>query len=302
VFDTGEIKETKESIKMNDIKTEAAIIYESHLPDALRRAQLYAGDDGFLASMPALLHARVNATYDNIVWNTWFTANSEEVVARTPQGNPVLVVVHGGGVFGSPERFLKLYHASVDRSSELGFTGPFAGKISAGEARGVLDGKLPDGAEIPVFPFDEFRRGIAGLPQRYAVVLNFDTARNCRNGYQAFDDLKDDPLMILRAGGAEAAAAYLDKARGRGTTDTLGNWHIFPDIDPDQPQASVLLLYGSPGGVRARVYADEGMSHLRGIDTEFGLCGSAGMINAGRYVAVAPRNVTTSVRSLPFAV
>ena len=53
---------------------------------------------------------------------------------------------------------------------------------------------------------------------------------------------------------------------------------------------------------RARVFATEGMPHLRGVDTDFGLCGSAGMINMGRYVAVAPRNVSTSVRHLPFAV
>jgi hypothetical protein len=182
----------------------------------------------------------------------------------------------------------------------FGFTGPFAGKISEQEARDVLRGRLPDGSEIPIFPFDEFKRGIAGLPRRYAVVLDFQTAKNCRNGYQAFDQLKDDPLMILRAGGAEAAVAYLDKARDRGNLDSMGNWHIFPEINPDQPQSSVLLLYGSPGGVRATVYADEGMPHLRGVETEFGLCGSAGMINAARYVAVAPRNASVSVRSLPF--
>jgi hypothetical protein len=286
---------------MEDVKLEAAIIYESHLPDALRRALIFAGDDGFVASMPALLHARVNASFDNIIWNTWFTANSEECVATTKQGNHVVAAIHGGGIFASPARFLKLYHASVNRSSELGFTGPFAGKISAREARDVLDGHLPDGSEIPVFPFDEFKRGIADLPRRYAVVLDFETAKKCRNGYQAFDELKNDPLMILRAGGVEAAAAYLDKARDRGNLETMGNWHIFPEIDPDQPQASVLLLYGSPGGVRAKVYADEGMPHLRGVDTEFGLCGSAGMINMGRFVAIAPRNAAASVRSLSFA-
>jgi hypothetical protein len=250
--------------------------------------------------MPALLHARVNAPFDNIIWNTWFTSNSEEVVAKTPQGNHVVVAVHGGGIFASPERVLNLYHASVDRSSELGFTGPFAGKISASEARDVLDGHMPGGSKFPVYPFDEFKRGIAILPRRYAVVMDFKTARKCKNGYQAFDDLKDDPLMILRAGGVEAAAAYLDKARDRGNLETLGNWHIFPEIDPDQPQASVLLLYGNPGGDRTKVYADEGMPHLRGIDTEFGLCGSAGMINMGRYVAVAPRDESTIVRNLAF--
>ncbi len=279
---------------------EATVIFESHLPDALRRAQIYAGDNGFLASMPALLRARVNAAYDNIIWNTWFTANSEECVTSTAQGNHVVVAIHGGGIFTSPERILKLYHANVARSSEFGYTGPFAGRISTREARDLLQGKQPDGSEIPVYPFDEFERGIANLPRQYAVVLDFEAAKNCRNGYQAFDDLRDDPLMILRAGGVEAAATYLDKARDRANLDTIGNWHIFDEIDPDQPQSSVLLLYGSPGGVRARVHANEGMPHLRGVDTEFGLCGSAGMINMGRYVAVAPRDISTSVRQLPF--
>ncbi len=63
---------------MADINMEAAIIFEPHMPNALRRALEYAGDDGFVASMPQLLHGRANADYDNIIWNTWFTANSEE--------------------------------------------------------------------------------------------------------------------------------------------------------------------------------------------------------------------------------
>ena len=71
---------------MADIKIEAAIIFEPFLPNAMRRALQYAGDDGFVASMPALLHARANASYDNIIWNTWFTSNSEESVTKTPQG------------------------------------------------------------------------------------------------------------------------------------------------------------------------------------------------------------------------
>jgi hypothetical protein len=289
-----------ENAEIENPEMEAAIIYESHLPDALRRARIYAGDDGFVASMPALLHARVNAAFDNILWNTWFTCYSEEVVATTPQGNHVVVAVHGGGIFSSPERVLELYHANVDRFSERGFTGPFAGKISQGEAADVLEGKMPDGREIPIYSYDEFERGVAALPRHYAVVLDFATAKKCGNGYQAFDVLKEDPLMIMRAGGVEAVAAYLDKAKDRGKPEDMGNWHIFPEIDPEQAQASVLLLYGSPGGERARVYANEGMPHLRGVDTEFGLCGSAGMINMGRYVAVAPSDVSTSVRHLSF--
>ena len=72
---------------MANMKMEAEIIFESHIPNALRRALERAGDEGFVASMPQLLHARANADYDNVIWNTWFTGNSEESVVTTAQGN-----------------------------------------------------------------------------------------------------------------------------------------------------------------------------------------------------------------------
>ena len=302
-----------DDINMKNIKMEAAIIYDSHLPDALRRALEYAGDDGFVASMPQLLHARANAPYDNEIWNTWFfTSNSEESVARTPQGHRVVVAVHGGGIFASPERFRKLYHANVNRSSSDGFTGLFGAKIVEQEARDVQDGKLPDGTEIPVFSFDEFKRGVTDLPLRYGVVMDFERARKSKSGYVSFDDLKDDPLMIVRAGGVEAAAAYLDEARGYYNTAVMGNWHPFNDIDPDQAQTYVPFLFDSLGAARIEEHPDPASRQQGNVDiwsthyritrdAGFGLRGDTSMINMARYVAVAPRNVSTSLRYLPFA-
>ena len=156
---------------MKDKKMEATIIFETHLPDALRQAIEYAGDDGFVASMPQLLLARANADYDNEIWNNWFfTSNSEESVVTTSQGNRVVVTVHGGGIFATPERFRKLYHSNVSRHCKGGFTGLFAAKISDREASDVVDGKLPDGTELPVFSFDEFRRGVRDLPRKLSAV------------------------------------------------------------------------------------------------------------------------------------
>jgi len=281
---------------------EAAIFFDSYLPEALRRACEYAGDDGYVASLPQLLHARTNASYDNIIWNTWFNPNSEESVITTPQRNRVVATVHGGGIFGTPDRFEKLFRTSTDRFSEVGFTGLFAGKITEREAHDVLDGKSPDGAVVPVFPLEEFLRGVANLPRRYVVIMDFETAKKCRSGYEAFDDLKDDPLMIVRAGGVEAATLYLDKARSRHNTTKMGNWHPFNSIDnPHQPQTRVPNLAGNKGGVGTT--EDDG--HLYGYDTEYGMGGDSwihntSMINIARYVAVAPRDASTSVRHLPF--
>jgi len=297
---------------MKDTKMEAAIIFETHLPDALRRALEYAGDDGFVASMPQLLHARVNAGFDNEIWNSWFfTSNSEESVATTPQGNHVAVVVHGGGIFATPERFRKLYLASVSRSSLDGFTGLFGAKILAQEARDIQDGKLPDGTEIPVFPFDEIKRGVANLPRRYAVVMDFELARTSKCGFASFDDLKDDPLMIVRAGGVEPLAKYLDKAKDYYGTTEMGSWHRYDDLNPDQPQTYVPFLFDCLAGAsnkerldpasRQQGNSESWFTHYRiSRDSGFGLRGDTAMINTARYVAVAPRKVSAGVRHLPF--
>ncbi|MFQ5564742.1 MAG: hypothetical protein ACE5EU_00045 [Paracoccaceae bacterium] len=291
---------------------EAAIVFDSYLPDALRRALAYAGDDGFVASMPQLLCARTNAPYDNEIWNTRsFTSYSEESVVRTRRGNHVVVAVHGGGLFSAPERFRKLYHASTSRYSELGFTGLFGAKISESEAQGLVDGKLPDGREISVFSFKEVRNGVGELPWCYAVVLDFETAKKSRNGNTAFDDLKDDPLMIVRAGGAEAATSYLDRARDRKKFTVMGSWHCLNDINPDQPQTRILFLGGNEGGAQTearRALSDKergyigiwGTHYRVPIEAEFGIRGDTSMINPARYLAVAPRNVSTSLRDLPF--
>ena len=282
---------------MADIEMEAAIIFEPHMPDALQQALEYAGDDGFVASMPALLHARANADYDNIMWNTWFTANTEESVVTTPQGNRVVVAVHGGGIFASPARFERVYRATVDRSSPEGFTGQYAGKITQQEARDVLVGRLPDGNEIPVYSFEEFRQGIADLPMRYGVILDFELARKSNNGQEPFEVLKDDPLMIVRAGGIEANAAYLDKYQARHNTKVTGNWHPFNRIDPDQPQTRVLFLGGNRGAMDS-----EGtpLSLGYGYDSEYGMGGDPSILGFARYVAVAPQNSATNLQYLDF--
>jgi len=281
---------------MADIRMQAAIVFEPHIPTSLRRALRYAGDDGFVASLPQLLHARANAPYDNIIWNTWFTAYSEESVIKTPQGNYVVVAVHGGGIFSSPDRFERSYHADLDHSNPEGLTGTFAAKLSEIEARDLLEGKLPNSTDIPVYSFDEFKGGIADLPRRYGVILDFELARKTKKGFQSFDVLRDEPNMIVRAGGVEPLIAYLDKAQARNDTKMMGNFHPFDHLNPDQPQTRIVFLAGNKGGMNT-----EG-DYNYGYDSEYGIGGYASMVGMARFVAVAPRDVSTSLRYLDFEV
>jgi hypothetical protein len=53
------------------------------------------------------------------------------------------------------------------------------------------------------------------------------------------------------------------------------------------------------------VGSEDDDGHLYGYDTEYGIGGDSwihntSMINIARYVAVAPRDASTSVRNLPF--
>ena len=102
--------------------------------------------------------------------------------------------------------------------------------------------------------------------------------------------------MIVRAGGVEPLAAYLDKYRNRHNTTVMGNWHPYLRIDPDQPQTRICFLAGNKGGVGS----DDDDDHLYGYDAEYGLGGDASMVGMARYVAVVPRDVSTSLRDLDF--
>ena len=275
----------------------ARIFFDSYGTLALHQALRYAGDDGFVASLPQLLHARVNADYDNIIWNTWFTANSEESVVTTPQGNHVVVTVHGGGILGKPSRIERALRADLSRHNTHGLTGQYAAKITESEARELLGGKLPDGTEFPIYDFDAFRQGIADLPWRYGVVLDFETAKKSETGYVTFDTLRDDPIMICRAGGVDAAAAYLDKAGKRNDTSKMQIVHGHDEIDPDEPQTLLLTLGGNKGGVGSEGH--EGLSWGYGEDWGLSASGPVGM---DRYVAVAPRNVSNNLQHLDFEI
>ena len=281
---------------MKDVKMEAEIVFESHVSNALQRALGCAGKDGFVASMPQLLHARTHADYDNIIWNTWFTSYTEESVVTTPQGNHVIVAIHGGGIYANPERFEKQYYGCANNDTEHGYTEQYAGKITQQEASDVLEGRLPDGTEVPVYSYEEFKQGISDLPIRYGVIIDYELARQSLRGYEEFEVLKDDPNMIVRAGGVEANNAYLDKYRDRHNTKLMGVWHPYNRIDKYEPQTRVIFLAGNQGGWGT----DDDDFHLYGYDSEYGIGGDASMGGMARYVAVAPTNISDSLRHVPF--
>jgi hypothetical protein len=76
----------------------------------------------------------------------------------------------------------------------------------------------------------------------------------------------------------------------------MGNWHPYNRIDSNQPQTRIAFLAGNRGGVGT----EDDDDHLYGYDAEYGMGGDASLGGMARYVAVAPRDLSTSLRNLNF--
>lgn len=196
---------------------------------------------------------------------------SDQSIVRTVDGQHVVVTVHGGGIYSRPERLEQTF--LMDQQS---MTGQYAGRLSPNEVSGLLAGRLPDGAAIPVYTYEHFRAIEAdGLPDRYGVVMEFNMAKASPRGYVNVSDLRDDPLFVVHAGGAKVANDYLYKVATR--SKVVGNWPPFDSIYWDEAQSRVLFL------------AEDG-----------GVLGTNGVVNTGRYVAVVPTKASASLRGEDF--
>ena len=77
----------------------------------------------------------------------------------------------------------------------------------------------------------------------------------------------------------------------------MGNWHPYNRIDPDQPQTRMVFLAGNRRGIESEG-KNQGLGW--GYDADYGIGGDASMVGMGRYIAVAPRDESASLRYLDF--
>ncbi len=232
---------------------EGVPFFDLSLPSALRKAQQHAGVDGFVASVPELIRGRnsiPHPTYEG-EWDNWYSALSEEDVGRTTQGNPIVIIAHGGGILSSPERIEQAYaQGPIDQS---------IAKLSEKEIRDLLGGKLPNGGQIAVYSFNEFKTGINDLPMMYAVVMDLSLVKKSESGVQSDKILRDDALFIVRCGGVAEAGKYLDTANRIYSYYTLANYHEFHRVDPAQPQGWLLGLNSHTAGFGGGLISGSGL-------------------------------------------
>ncbi|MBU4456460.1 MAG: hypothetical protein KKA65_03075 [Nanoarchaeota archaeon] len=227
---------------------------------ALQEALDFIGTDGYVATMPELIAAKIKADKSHDFWQKWYAIHTEENIGVDKKGRfytanePVLVLVNGGGIL-TPDRIMKAYDGGlVNNSAKYEFT----------EFDNLLDGQLPDGSSIKLFSFEDIKKGVSNLPHRFGVVMPYSTAQGTESGYHNKKAFMENPLVIARAGGVKNLESYYKKAKN--SDGNLGCWHPFNDRDASVPQGRVLFLYNINNG-------------LNGI---------INLIDIGRFVGVAP--------------
>lgn len=230
-----------------------AVYDDRSLSQALRLARtLVNGSGGYVASLHDLLSFCNYNPFASEIWTMRYTVSSEEDVVRTPQGNSVVVVTHGGCKLSVPER--------IEKARRVGLTLEYTAKLSNSEVLDILNGIgiEPDGIRHPVYTIDEIISGALPRERTYSILLDFDKACETVSGYQDVEGLYANPLFIARAGGVAQARLFLDRVkekvmirRQESSSDQqrmieFGQWHHFDRIDKTQSQGR--LLFAGKGG------------------------------------------------------
>ena len=184
----------------------------------------------------------------------------------------------------------------MDRES---LTGQYASILSESECELLLKNHtLTDGTHLSTMyeSYDAFANTSLPHPDRFGVIVDFDTVKSSKRGYVHVNDLKNDPWFHVSIGSVELARKYLDKIAIHSSTvrrivllftslsgishfklEQVGNWPPFEEIFWNVRQSRILFL-----------------------DTDGGILGTNGMINEARFVSLAPTNVSSSLVGLSF--
>ncbi len=228
---------------------------------ALQQALDYAGENGIIVTMPELIAAKVKADKEHDFWQRGYDVHTEEDIGIDKKGrfyarnNPVLIIVNGGGIL-TPDRIRQAYSEGlIDNSA----------RYTDEEFNELLEGKLPDGSSLNIYPFDDIKKGVSNLLHKFGVVMPYELAKRTKSGYHKKSGFLENPLVIARNGGRENLEKYYEEAKD--SDNDLGNWHVYDNSrDALVPQGRLLFLY----------------------DNRSGLDGDDYLGNSGRFVGVAP--------------
>ena len=237
-------------IEDNTIKQGMAIsFYGQHGYAVLQKAQEY----GDVLTLPEFMQALYLSSFDDSLTGVPFTVRTEEIIGKSPQGNPVAVVVHGAGLL-NPRRIHDSIIIKPVMEGEVpdhGLTrtksgrGQFALPLYEAEIHALLEGYI-----LPIFQYSDFKPGRPNLPREYAVVRDFHpetefpTEKYFANDYYSLRELEVIPRVISLAGGAENLEHCFDLLDLYHGLNKMRYSHPLHDLDPEQPQGRFIEVHG----------------------------------------------------------
>jgi hypothetical protein len=219
------------------------------IPVALEAAQ----NAGYTpATLPQLVHWR-HQNIDQRLWTEWYTALSEEDIGPNPRRikinstEQIYAIAHGkAALLSRPQR------VRTALETESGLTEQYAARFTQQELDTVLSGH---DKQFSVFTIDEFLEAskLSSFGKEhvdYVVVAPFEQMKKTISNYQKRDGLRDNELLIVRAGGVEQARKFLDTAAKVYNANKFGNWHRFQEINPQETHGCLLhASYNDYGGL-----------------------------------------------------
>ena len=207
---------------------------------ALRQASRKLGVSG-VATAPLLIAVLSQTDVEHVLWREEVIDTYTEVVTGIDTegrlgyaGQPVLVVVHGGGIL-TPKRIREAYKTgSVDPVSG-------AALYSKGEFNRVLEGRLPFG-EIPTYTADEVRQGIIpDIFDSYAVCMDGRHVQEQSLGRCYRGEFMDNDLVVAIAGTLEYLTPFFDRIAS--DLEASPDFPSYKTVDFSRPQGHIQRLY-----------------------------------------------------------
>jgi len=202
------------------------------------------GTTGHLASLPDMIYWQFPVAEDEE-----YTTNSQEYILLTPQGNNVVVILHGDGPLSNAVRLKRATQEGMHRGAGI--------HITAMEAADLLEGKINGEEAFPVYLYSECDKVPHDI-QRYAIALDYDAARNSPNGRTHYSRLCVDPLFISRCGSPERALRYMYHMRDGLPSDLTRD----PAFFDESGRASLeILCTGLAKGRATPIYQEHILVH-----------------------------------------
>jgi|SRR3989344_2020864 len=190
------------------------------IPKALKRAQTYAKEGGFVFAAPDLVQQRIkHPDLNHPLWKG-YTTLTEEIRIKNYH-----LIVHGGYVLNTPKRIEQaLTHPKGLVNGAGRLTDKEVSRLVLAIKQGHIDNK------IPLFPFEKFKElkqeDIADLQRvAYGIILNEPESQALSSGSRPLDTLVENPRFMSRAGGREQSESYVSTLRKLGANH-YGNWYI----------------------------------------------------------------------------